>query len=482
MARQFAMTWVEARKGWMKKHNGKMYSVSAKQLGCTGKSDSWQAANQWWADKLNEIGEAPSRLDPSSTQIVNLLETTPVDKLKEIYERGQAALTVLRMVEGNGITNVLTLEDMAQDGINPRRIDSALRFGRFGGSKLDDETRQKAVGEVAFKVNPKPASPDRIIKAQVHAWLAVLRANVANGNLSAGRYGSYDAHIRKFSAWLGDSESIDILTNDKIEGYWLHLSERINAKEVSKDTARLSLMTAKQWVNWLASEKELIPYPGALRSKRLHIPTVKNDPKPFSADDVRQLLAACEGFSERTKLYLLLMANCGMYQSDISDLGTDEVDWKEGRIIRYRSKTGEKGRKISYPLWAETLALLKQFRWTGEAVLNDSGKSRVLLTERGEQLTRLWIEEVNGTPKQRRYDTIQSAYTRLVPRCNVKGSLEMIRKGSSTLLSHSDRFADCADLFLAHAPQGVRESSYTPANQAKFDKAIAWLGKQYGLA
>ena len=43
------------------------------------------------------------------------------------------------------------------------------------------------------------------------------------------------------------------------------------------------------------------------------------------------LLAACDGFSERTKLYLLLMLNCGMYQNDISELQVNPV------LPRFRS-------------------------------------------------------------------------------------------------------------------------------------------------
>ena len=31
-------------------------------------------------------------------------------------------------------------------------------------------------------------------------------------------------------------------------------------------------------------------------------------------------------------MYLLLMLNCGMLQADISDLGDDEVDWKQGTL------------------------------------------------------------------------------------------------------------------------------------------------------
>jgi hypothetical protein len=37
-------------------------------------------------------------------------------------------------------------------------------------------------------------------------------------------------------------------------------------------------------------------------------------------------------------LHLLLMANCGFTQQDVSDLSQDEVDWQLGTITRKRSK------------------------------------------------------------------------------------------------------------------------------------------------
>lgn len=77
---------------------------------------------------------------------------------------------------------------------------------------------------------------------------------------------------------------------------------------------------------------------------------------------------------DRTKLYILLMLNCGMTQKDISDLRVEEVDWQEGRIIRKRSKTSkhENVPTVSYLLWQETFRLLRQER-------NPESKGLVLL-------------------------------------------------------------------------------------------------------
>ena len=79
-------------------------------------------------------------------------------------------------------------------------------------------------------------------------------------------------------------------------------------------------MTAKQLVSRLA-EMKLIPLPGNIRSRRFrfnHSAAARIE--TFTIEEVRELLAACDGFSERTKLYLLLMLNVGMYQNDIAEL------------------------------------------------------------------------------------------------------------------------------------------------------------------
>ena len=78
------------------------------------------------------------------------------------------------------------------------------------------------------------------------------------------------------------------------------------------------------------AEHDLIPLPRNIRSRNLKFRKVSKKVKVFSSlSEVRDLLAEA---NERTKLYLLLMLNCGMQQKDISDLQQGDVDWEHGRI------------------------------------------------------------------------------------------------------------------------------------------------------
>ena len=54
---------------------------------------------------------------------------------------------------------------------------------------------------------------------------------------------------------------------------------------------------------------------------------------------MRAIVGLVTNTSDRTKLYILLMLNCGMTQKDVADLQKTEVDWDAGYISRKRSKT-----------------------------------------------------------------------------------------------------------------------------------------------
>jgi hypothetical protein len=59
-----SMTWVQSRKGWMKKYRDRMFSVSCRQLGCEPtKEASWRAAREWWNKKQVEIDAEPTADD-----------------------------------------------------------------------------------------------------------------------------------------------------------------------------------------------------------------------------------------------------------------------------------------------------------------------------------------------------------------------------------------------------------------------------------
>jgi integrase len=167
------------------------------------------------------------------------------------------------------------------------------------------------------------------------------------------------------------------------------------------------------------------------------------------------------------------MGNCGFTQSDVSDLKDQEVDWKEGRITRKRSKTSddEGVPVVEYKLWDVTFDLLKEYRSGGESVL---------LTETGKP----WVYEKLVDGKMRSTDNVASNFTHLKAKLKRKGiiakPLKLIRKTSASLLGTHEVYGRYSSHFLGHSPRSIADRHYVKPSRDLFDKAIAWLAQQYG--
>jgi integrase len=292
--------------------------------------------------------------------------------------------------------------------------------------------------------------------------------------MDEGRFDAYQRHIKIFERWLGANTLVDFINAPKLEEWWAYLSLKVSDSAYSPSYARTIFMTTKQFISRLG-ELGLIPLPGNIRSRRFKFGDGPKAVDRLTIEEVKTLLSGCNGFSERTKLFVLLMLNCGMYQSDISDIGEDEVDWVKGTLSRPRSKT-PKGPRVTYKLWPETLELLRKFH-AKTAVPNDRRQSRVLLTEDGKPLVLYWLED----GKMRRYDCIQSAFSRLFEKVKMKKPIKLLRKTSASELASHPVYGAYVQYFLAHSPKGVADRHYIKPDDDRFFEALDWLGKRYGL-
>jgi integrase len=428
MARKLLMTWIPDSRRWIKKHKAKMYAVSCKQLDRPEtKDESAAAANRWWEAKQKEIETAP----PTEADL-------------------QAnAFKVWSMVQ-----DWQSLDEPSREKI----VDSLVGTGQYQKIKVQAE----AMVESTAKAVP----PERTIKAQVEAWKTLLHGVCQSGQMSEGRFDAYCRNIGNFVAWIGEDTAIDAIDEANLEGFFNHLSTQVGAEKYSPSYAHTLMMTAKQFISRLA-EMKLIALPGNVRSRRFrfnHSAPAKIE--TFTIAEVRSLLATCDGFSEKTKLYLLLMLNCGMYQNDIAELLAEEVNWKQGTITRARSKTRERhGPVVTYKLWSETISLLRKHRAKGELALT---------TDEGKPLVRFWLED----GKMRRYDIIQSAWTRLADKMDLKKirlGMKHLRKTSASLLGQHPQYKFYANHFLADSPRTVADRHYVIPSDKEFFMALDWL-------
>lgn len=453
MPRQYLMTYVPGRKGWMKFYRGKSYAVPCAQLGVSpGKEASYIAANARWEQKKTELDQAEreeaAKAHPRSAEIVSFLDR----HTGRTFGTGQEATAALF--------------DVMTAGPHPDGLNEAI-LGPDRVQRIDELVR-------AFIGGDTRTEPERPVASQVERWLGTLRAGVSTRNLSAGRWDAYARNVRHFAGWLGTDADVSVLTAAKLEAFYGWVCERVAGRKWSPATAAGVFMTARQFIRWLA-ESGAIPLPCNIASRRFKFGTGAREVETFTDDEVKTLISAA---TERTRLYLLLMLNCGMYQNDIAELAVSEVDWKAGTVTRKRSKT--RGRKdaptVSYKLWPETLRLLKAQR-AKEGVPNGTGGVRVLLTTDGKPLVYASIHDRPG--KHTGWDAIQSAYHRLCEKIGVRKPLKCFRKTAASKLVTHPEYGAFVQHFLAHTPKGMTDRHYVKPDGRTFDEAVAWLGTAF---
>lgn len=425
MAQQYLMTWRAAGRRWIKQYKGVFYAVSCRQLGIKPdtREASAEAANAWWTAKLRELEETPPALSEQELQ-----------------------------------ANAFRVWSMVQDW---QRLDEASR-ARFVTAILGPGHYP------AQQENAPEPDPERTMRAQVQAWLGGLEEACRAGQISAGRWDAYRRNIDRFVEFVGGDALLATINEEAVEGYFTQLTVQVGAGRCAPSYAQTLLMTARQFIAHAAAEGR-IPVPSNLRARHLRFALPNAEGKVFTVAEVQALLRACEDFSERTKLFLLLMLNCGMVQADIADLRKTEVDWQAGTIARAASRTrGRSGVVVTYPLWPETFALLRQHQAAeGDLVLTTSaGKPLVFQGLPGAGLSR--------------YDAIQATWSRLVARLpKPRLGLSGLRRTATAALAAHPEFRHCAGHYAGGSQVTRQRGHAVPPTESDFRAALAWLRTQF---
>ena len=313
-------------------------------------------------------------------------------------------------------------------------------------------------------------TPDNLtIGWQIDKYLDLERDRVLSNALSPAEFDLVRYCLLNFREWVGKETTVDKIDPDRWESYWGYLLRWSGSVEYKKKRFR----HARNFIAWLAS-KGVMPMPLNLLSRKYKFTGSANAPTAMSIEEVRRLIENATG---QLRLHLLLMANCGMTQIDISDLRPDEIEWTDGRIIRKRSKTRDKANvpTVNFGLWPETWELLRVFgRTEGD---------RALLTKSGGPWVRDYLD-ANG--KRKKVDSIKSNFVHLAKNLGYAQPplLKRIRKTSSTQFDRHEKYGRWAGHFLGHAGQTIGEQHYYDRRGRLpiFDEAVEWLGRKvYGF-
>lgn len=401
------MGWNEKAKRWFKKYKGKPYAVSPRQLGMPEtKEGSRKAANQWWECKQHELDA--NRLAP--------------------FKAHAAGSKVI----GGAFPQLETIAALGVDRATALRIALALA--------------------------PKAESERHSIAQHVARFVAEKLSEAKAGEITLARHQALENQLGIFATWF-EAQGKPEVDEAIIADYRGSLLDSIAAEEFTHSTGKHRLEAVKMFARWLWKNRIIPELP---RNLDLTITVPTKPPKVMPLEIFQTMYADTV---ERTRLFMLLMANCGMTQKDISDLLPSE--YTGTHIVRKRSKTQsfESVPQVSYLLWPETKALLDKFRATkGE---------RLLLNENGQPLLR----DILVKGKRRHEDNIKQALKRLQKKTNSNYSPITIKKLSASKLRDS-QYADCYDLFLGHAPRKMGDKHYAATPQQRLGEALTWLRGQ----
>jgi integrase len=488
---------------------GKVYTISCRQLREQGyqivadtKEGSYLQANLWWQRKEAQARaeQAPPRLPLPMEDVMRAAGADfyddarkaqnhlPWDELEEWLDTLRCQISpLLPGPDGKprlgwvpppaGVPLTAAEQQRLIMEAHERQV---LRFayqymilGRPLPEGMVKALQPAQVAALETVVRGEPASaPDRTVGAYAEMWLERLRAKVAAGGMSANRCDINRRCLLHFTHHVGANADVTGVNEAAVEGFYLFCQGQVALRLKDKSQgfslayAKDVFATARSFVRWLW-ESGTIELPRNLESRGFDFGAAGQKVRTWTPTEFQRVIGSAQ---PRLRPALLLMANCGMTQKDVSDLLDEEVDWVAGTVTRKRSKTRHEPNvpTVTYRLWPTTFVLLQKHR---------SGQDRVLLTVEGKPYVRSEIRD----GKLVKTDGIYEQWKHTQRRLGVGHlRLKQLRKlGASLLASHKD-YGRLVPYFLGHSPRTVADRHYVVPPQELLDEAVTWLGQQLG--
>lgn len=196
----------------------------------------------------------------------------------------------------------------------------------------------------------------------LNGYLIFLRS----GGYSSVTIQNYTLILNRIVEYLGNPEVENITLSD-LRSYLISLSE----KGLAESSRQVHWKVIKAFFSWAENELEI-----KRPDTRLKMPTVPApDIEPFTEEEVRRLLKACETSSEvntplkfpytmrrstamRDKLLILLLLDTGMRISELCRVKLSDINIEDGTIGVRSHETGKKSRSRTVRFGVRTKKIL----------------------------------------------------------------------------------------------------------------------------
>jgi integrase len=341
------------------------------------------------------------------------------------------------------------------------------------------------------------------VSQELEAQYKSKRAKADAGQRAVKTAERFKEQVNHFIKWIGAQFPINSITSQTLIDYHAILLGELARGRRTAGGAKDQLSHVLHFVRSAFNRESLRDLPRLMLTKNDQLAFVatgeaKRRDTANWHDDLPSLATIIKASPDRLRLWLYLMLNCGFQQTDVAELGINEVNWSAGTIEKYKRRKGRLRKnvpEVTYQLWPETLRLLKEHKAT-QKVLNRDKQPRVLLNTNGNPL----LSDDTQT------DNIEMSYSRVLDKLESTGKkgggkkvkvkrkvkrkpLAALRKTSATLLEHSvsiskhaRNFTSIVSYFLGQSPTNVAKLHYTPEDSELMTEATGWLGVQYRKA
>lgn len=226
------------------------------------------------------------------------------------------------------------------------------------------------------------ASGELTVREMCNQFMADKQELVDSGELKIATLNEYRLTCKKLVAAFGATTLVDDLTDTDFKKLRAKLAMRLGPVGLSNQVGKVRAVFIH------ANRKQQIPKtfkkPSA-KTMREH--EAKQTPKMFEAEEIRQLLANSKG---QLHAMILLAINCGMGNTDCSELEFRHVDLDAGWLDYPRPKTSVRRKSR---LWSETVAALREVISCRKKPISKADQEIIFLTKYGSR----WVRDVPHT-------------------------------------------------------------------------------------